>query len=88
MLHDVSGQARPSEASAVGQFVHPDDDPRSQDDYEGERATLVGFLRDQRLTLRMKCAGLDAEQMARRFIEPSNVSFLSPLRHLASIEQA
>ena len=36
-------------------FVHPDDDPRSNGGFEGERATLVGYLRDQRLTLELKC---------------------------------
>ncbi|MFE2564861.1 mycothiol transferase [Streptomyces mirabilis] len=54
-------------------FVHPDDDPRSDGGFVGERDTLVGYLRDQRLTLEMKCAGLDAEAMARRSVEPSNM---------------
>jgi len=39
-------------------FVRPEDDPRSDTGFDGERATLVGFLRDQRLTLELKCAGL------------------------------
>ncbi|WP_247597602.1 DinB family protein [Streptomyces sp. RKND-216] len=69
-------------------FVHPDDDPRSQDPYEGERATLTGYLRDQRLTLEMKCAGLDAERMARRSVPPSNMSLLGLVRHLAGVEHA
>jgi hypothetical protein len=32
-------------------FVQPDDDPRSDGGFQGERATLLGYLRDQRLTL-------------------------------------
>ncbi|WP_079168037.1 DinB family protein [Streptomyces colonosanans] len=68
-------------------FVHPEDDPRSDGGFVGERDTLVGYLRDQRLTLEMKCAGLDAEGMARRSVEPSNLSLLGLVRHLAGVEQ-
>jgi hypothetical protein len=48
---------------------------------------LAGFLRDQRLTLEIKCAGLDAEQLARRSVEPSTMSLLGLVRHLAGVEQ-
>lgn len=68
-------------------FVHPDDDPRTDGGFVGERDTLVGFLRDQRLTLQMKCAGLDAEALARRSVEPSDLSLLGLVRHLAGVEQ-
>ena len=47
-------------------FVHPDDDPRDRRGLQGRAGHLVGFLRDQRLTLELKCAGLDAEGLARR----------------------
>ena len=33
---------------------------------EGERATLLDYLRAYRLTMEMKCAGLDPAQLARR----------------------
>jgi hypothetical protein len=70
-------------------FVHPDDDPREQGgEFSGERATLVRYLRDYRLTLEMKCAGLDAESMARRSVPPSNLSLLGLVRHLAGTEQS
>ena len=69
-------------------FVHPDDDPRTEGDFEGERATLMGFLRDQRLTLELKCSGLDAAGLARRSVEPSNLSLLGLVRHMARMEQA
>lgn len=69
-------------------FLHPDDDPRTDGGFDGERATLVGFLRDQRLTLEMKCAGLDAEAMARRSVKPSDLSLLGLVRHLAGVEQS
>jgi uncharacterized damage-inducible protein DinB len=67
-------------------FLHPDDDPRSEGGFEGERDTLVGYLRDQRLTLRLKCADLNAEEMARRSIPPSTMSLLGLVRHLADVE--
>ena len=69
-------------------FVHPDKDPREAgEDPEGERGILVRYLRDQRLTLELKCSGLDAAAMARRSVEPSNLSLLGLVRHLAGVEQ-
>src|SRR5664279_5314971 len=51
------------------------DDPRENGPRLGnERTTLVESLRCQRLTLQMKCSGLDAEAMARRSVEPSTMS--------------
>jgi hypothetical protein len=66
-----------------------DDDPREHGPKLGdERTTLVEALRCQRLTLEMKCAGLDVEAMARRSVEPSTMSLLGLVRHLAEIERA
>lgn len=66
-----------------------DDDPREHRVRLGdERTTLSETLRCQRLTLEMKCAGLDAEAMARRAIEPSTMSLLGLVRHLAEVERA
>src|SRR6266702_4502879 len=57
-----------------------DDDPRENGPRLGdERATLVESLRCQRLTLEMKCSGLDAAAMARRSVEPSTMSLLEVL---------
>ena len=65
-----------------------DDDPREHGPRLGdERTTLVESLRCQRLTLEIKCAGLDAEQMARRSVEPSTMSLLGIVRHLAEVER-
>jgi hypothetical protein len=65
------------------------DDPREHRAMLGdERTTLVESLRGQRLTLEMKCAGLDAEAMARRSVEPSTMSLLGLVRHLAEMERA
>jgi hypothetical protein len=66
-----------------------DDDPREHGPTLGdERTTLVEALRTARLTLEMKCAGLDAEAMARRSVEPSTMSLLGLVRHLAEGERA
>jgi hypothetical protein len=66
-----------------------DDDPRENGPTLGdERTTLVEALRTARLTLEMKCEGLDAEQMARRSVEPSTMSLLGLVRHLAEVERA
>jgi uncharacterized damage-inducible protein DinB len=70
-------------------WIDPDDDPR-----EGgvatldERSTLVEYLRRYRLTLDMKCADLDAEQLARRSVPPSTMSLLGLVRHLAEVERS
>lgn len=65
-----------------------DDDPREHGPRLGdERTTLVEALRKQRLTLELKCAGLDAEQMARRAVPPSTMSLLGLVRHLAETER-
>jgi hypothetical protein len=66
-----------------------DDDPRENGPrLGGERATLAEALRRQRLTLELKCAGLDAQAMARRSVEPSTMSLLGVVRHLAETERA
>lgn len=82
--------AEPAAAGGFGwsnMFVHPDEDPRTDGGFRGERDVLVGYLNDQRLTLELKCAGLDAEALARRSVEPSNLSLLGLVRHLAGVEQ-
>jgi uncharacterized damage-inducible protein DinB len=91
-----SGESRPSEAE-YGQitrtfgwqnmFVRPEDDPRSDEGLGDERATLVGYLRAYRLTLELKCSGLDAAGLARRSVPPSNLSLLGLVRHLTDVER-
>ncbi len=65
-----------------------DDDPREHRSRLGdEPTTLAESLRCLRLTLEMKCAGLDAQAMARRAVEPSTMSLLGLVRHLAEVER-
>jgi uncharacterized damage-inducible protein DinB len=54
---------------------------------EGERATLLEFLRRYRLTMEMKCADLDAAQLASRSVPPSTMSLLGLIRHMADVER-
>ncbi|SIM84417.1 DinB family protein [Micromonospora cremea] len=67
-------------------WVDPADDPRTYGNPKGEKATLREYLFNYRLTLDMKCAGLDAEQLARRSVPPSTMSLLGLVRHLAKVE--
>jgi uncharacterized damage-inducible protein DinB len=70
-------------------WVDPDEDPRNSDGVspDGELATLQDYLRSYRLTLQMKCEGLDPEKLARRSVPPSTMSLLGLLRHLAEVER-
>lgn len=69
-------------------WTDPDDDPRDNGaGPEGEAATLHDYLTNYRITVRMKCEGLDAEQLARRSVPPSTMSLLGLLRHLAEVER-
>lgn len=70
-------------------WVDPDDDPRNTGGLspDGELATYEDYLASYRLTLLMKCEGLDAEQLARRSVPPSTLSLLGLLRHVAKAER-
>jgi hypothetical protein len=69
-------------------FMELSDDPREDGPTLGdERTTLVEALRCARLTLEIKCSGLDAEAMARRSVDPSTMSLLGLVRHLAEMER-
>ncbi|QWF80794.1 DinB family protein [Amycolatopsis sp. CA-230715] len=69
-------------------FLDLDQDPREDGPRLGdERGTLTEYLRLQRLTLEIKCGGLDAAALARRAVEPSSLSLLGLVRHLAEMER-
>jgi hypothetical protein len=69
-------------------FMDLAEDPRENaPPVTDERSALVEFLRTLRLTLEIKCAGLDADAMARRSVEPSTMSLLGIVRHLADGER-
>jgi uncharacterized damage-inducible protein DinB len=62
------------------------EDPRDFGVTRGEQQTTLTYLRNYRHTFEMKCRGLDAEQLARRSVPPSDLSLLGLVRHLAQME--
>lgn len=69
-------------------WVDPDEDPREDgSETVGERATLLDYLRRYRLTMELKCADLDAGQLALRSVPPSTMSLLGLVRHMAEVER-
>jgi uncharacterized damage-inducible protein DinB len=84
---DEAVPERHSEATTYPDlWVDPDADPRSDGGFTDERSLLIEYLRDYRLTLQMKCDGLDAEQLALRSVPPSTLSLLGLIRHMAGVE--
>jgi uncharacterized damage-inducible protein DinB len=70
-------------------WVDPADDPRETDaELTDEKSTLTEFLLQYRQTLEMKCAGLNAGQLAARSVPPSTMSLLGLVRHMADVELA
>ncbi|WP_346384593.1 DinB family protein [Nocardioides sp.] len=67
-------------------WIDPALDPRTYGNPIGEKATLREYLANYRITLELKCQGLDAEQLARRSVPPSTMSLLGLVRHLAQVE--
>jgi uncharacterized protein DUF664 len=67
-------------------WTAPEDDPRSYGNPIGEKATYREYLGNYRLTIEMKCEGLDASELARRSVPPSTLSLLGLVRHLAQVE--
>ena len=52
-----------------------------------ERPMLEGWLDYHRQTLLMKCAGLTAEQLKTPSVEPSGLTLLGLVRHMAEVER-
>ena len=71
-------------------WLDPEDDPRQVQDSgpKDELGTLLDYLAQYRLTLALKCEGLDAEQLARRSVPPSTLSLLGLVRHMAHVERS
>jgi uncharacterized damage-inducible protein DinB len=72
----------------IDMFIEPEKDPRTEPPTAGsELDTLTGFLGWHRGTLELKCSGLDAAALARRSVEPSTLSLLGLVRHMADVER-
>jgi uncharacterized damage-inducible protein DinB len=92
MVEESANGALPERWSAstvrTDVWVDPADDPRDTGtDVDDERSVLVEYLRVYRLTMEMKCAGLDPGQLARRSVPPSTMSLLGLVRHMADVER-
>jgi uncharacterized damage-inducible protein DinB len=92
MPQDSVNQAVPERWSAApagsNMWMDMAADPRyASAPAKGERDTLLQFLSSYRKTMEMKCAGLDAEQLARRPVPPSTMSLLGLVRHMADVER-
>lgn len=67
-------------------WTAPEDDPRTYANPVSEMENYREYLGNYRLTVEMKCEGLDADQLARRSVPPSTLSLLGLVRHLAQVE--
>jgi uncharacterized damage-inducible protein DinB len=67
-------------------WLPQDQDPRTQGNPQGEKATYVEYLANYRLTLGLKCEGLTPDQLATRSVPPSTMSLLGLVRHMARVE--
>ena len=67
-------------------WTAPEDDPRTYGNPVGELATYREYLGNYRMTIEMKCACLNADQLARRSVPPSSLSLVGLVRHLAQVE--
>jgi uncharacterized damage-inducible protein DinB len=75
--------------SRDGMWTEPGSDPRAAlPDGRGERAVLTQYLDYHRMTVELKCDGLDAAQLATRSVPPSTLSLLGLVRHLARVEHS
>ena len=69
-------------------WIEPESDPRTYSNPQGEKATLLEYLTNYRLTLALKCDGLTPEQLATRSVPPSTMSLLGMVRHMAGVEHS
>jgi uncharacterized damage-inducible protein DinB len=76
-----------SEQPPPGTWMAAEADPRENGVVpRGEEDVVLDYLRRYRITLELKCSGLDAEQLARRAVPPSTMSLLGLVRHMARVE--
>ena len=72
-----------------GMWAEPGRDPREAlEPGRGEKAVLAEYLDRYRMTVELKCEGLNAAQLATRSVPPSTMSLLGMIRHLARVEHS
>jgi uncharacterized damage-inducible protein DinB len=92
MADEIGGEAVPERWTAstvyTDVWMDPADDPRDTGtELDDERSVLVEYVRVYRITMELKCADLDPEQLARRSVPPSTMSLLGLIRHMADVER-
>jgi uncharacterized damage-inducible protein DinB len=76
-----------TDSTQPGPIVAELEDNRGDGPMTGaERAVLDHWLELYRDTVLLKIAGLDAEQLCRRSVPPSNLSLIGVVRHLTEVE--
>lgn len=78
---------RPAVTGRRGQFFGASEDRFAGPTTGDERVMLADVLGAQRATLELKCAGLEAGALSLRSVEPSTLSLLGLVRHLADMER-
>jgi hypothetical protein len=68
-------------------WIAPSIDRKEPPTVAGERDMLEAWLEFHRQTLLWKCSGLTAEQLRQRAAEPSTLSLLGLVRHMAEVER-
>jgi uncharacterized damage-inducible protein DinB len=69
-------------------WTAPDVDRAEPLPIAAERPALESWLDDHRAPVQTKCAGLTPEQLRMRSAEPSNLSLLGLVRHMAEVERS
>jgi uncharacterized damage-inducible protein DinB len=68
-------------------WIAPNVDRQPEPYLGDERTMLDGWLEYHRQTLLLKCAGLTPAQLATASVEPSRLTLLGLVRHMAEVEQ-
>jgi hypothetical protein len=68
-------------------WTAPEIERRNEPYVAGERTMLEAWLDYHRDTLLLKCQGLTAAQLKQRNVEPSSLSLLGLVRHMADVER-
>ncbi|MEV0719682.1 DinB family protein [Asanoa sp. NPDC050611] len=69
-------------------WTAPEIERRREPFVADERAMLQGWLDMHRDTLLWKCQGLTGDQLTKRAVEPSTLSLLGLVRHMAGVERS
>jgi Protein of unknown function (DUF664) len=87
-VNGLRGPAGPARMGPMTTWTAPSVSRRAEPKTGDERAMLEGWLDYHRMTLLTKVAGLTADQLKRHSVEPSNLTLLGLVRHMAEVERS